>query len=590
MNNICTIAELKNKTSEELVQLSSDIRDFLIKNISKTGGHIGANLGLVELMIALHYVFDSPNDKIIIDTGHQGYVHKLLTGREKIFPTLNQFLGMNRFLTREESEHDIIDATHAGTSLSTAAGFAEAIKLNKSKNHVIALIGDGSLVEGLAFEGLNYLAKGDLPVIIIINDNEMAIAPNVGGIRNLTQGVNWKEKSKSFFEGLGFSYISIENGHDVQLLINTFQETKNKSGPTIIHIKTEKGKGLSFAKDHPYKMHFSMPFDPKTGLGASPTISGKTPSTMASETLHEILATDPDVIVLTPATPYASSLDQCLNDFPTRVIDVGMAEQHAVSMACGLALQGKKPIVCFQTTFMQRAFDQLLHDVCYMNLPVTILGVRSGFAGYDGPTHHGLYDIPYLRSFPNMQITYPVNGYDVQKTIKERMNSPQGPMVILHPYEQISEPEPDIGNMEQDLSLIDEGTDGIIICLGNTLENSHNVRNLLLTKHELDFGIVCIKTIKPLPTERLLDISNSKKIIVIEESALPGGLGSLICETFSDNNMTNSILRIGVNDKFVPGGNKDECSDFCKLSPDSIITKIFKHWPDLIKKDIEKQF
>lgn len=576
-----TLDELHKMPINELESVSNNIRTFLIQQISKTGGHIGANLAVIELFVSLHHVFDSPNDKIIVDTGHQGYVHKILTGRSDLFHTLNTFLGMNRFLTRQESVHDTIDATHAGTALSTAAGIAKAFQLDNSTNKVIAIVGDGTLVEGLTFEGLNFLAVGDLPVIIIINDNEMAIAPNIGGIKNLTRGKTWMKKCANFFQGLGFDYFPIENGHDVKNLVNIFEKVKTTTHPTIIHIKTEKGKGMLFAKNHPYKMHFSMPFDPITGDGASPTISGKTFASVSGEKLYSLLKSDKNLIVMTPATPYASSLDSCLRDFPQQVIDVGMAEQHIVSMACGLSLSGKKPVVCFQTTFMQRAFDQILHDVCFMNLPVTILGVRSGFAGYDGPTHHGLYDIPYLRSLPNLQIIYPLNSDNLSTVLTERLNSPKGPMVILCPYDQITEPELKL-TYEEDGFAFDGVSDvGYIICLNNTMETAKKITSELLSTYNVDFGIICIQKIKPLQKNRINELCKSKKIIVIEESTLPGGLGSLICETLSDDANLSKILRIGVPDKFIPGGNKLECSNFCGLTPEYIIPKILKCWPTL---------
>ena len=580
--------ELKKMKIDELKIMGERIRQFLIETVSKTGGHIGANLGVIELSIALHYVFDSSQDRIIFDTGHQGYTHKILTGRTNLFSTLNKFRGMNRFLTRSESPYDIIDATHGGTSISTASGIAQALKSNNSPNLVVAIIGDGSLVEGTAFEGLNFLAGTDLRCIIVINDNGMAIAPNVGGIKNLTEGMDWQVKCRFFFQSLGFLYLAIPDGHDISKLVSGFQKAKkmieNKNQPLIIHVKTEKGKGLPYAKNHPYKMHFSLPFEPKTGKGASPTISGKTYALIAAEEIQKILKKDEDIHVITPATPYASSLDSCLKEFPDRVYDVGMAEQHAVSMACGLALAGKKPVVCFQTTFMQRAFDQLLHDLSFMNLPVTILGVRSGFAGYDGPTHHGLYDIPYLRSFPNMQIVYPINSSDLRLTISERLMSPHGPMVILYPYEEIPDPEPIAGKKEYGLSLIDEKTDGMIFCLGNKLDEAIKTKNILKDKYQIDFGLVCVSNIKPLPVERILDICTStERVITLEESTLPGGFGSLICETLFDNSLFKQVLRLGVLDKFVPAGNKNECNNECGLEPGQIVEQILKHWPELKK-------
>lgn len=572
--------QIRKLSLYELREIAKDIRKFLISSISKTGGHIGANLATVELTIALHYVFDAKKDKIIFDTGHQGYTHKILTGRGNLFSTLNQYKGLSRFLTRSESEYDLIDATHAGTSLSTAAGFALDFK-----NKVVAVIGDGSLVEGLAFEGLNYIAGTKLPVVIVLNDNEMAIAKNVGGIKNLTQGKGWPKRSAAYFGGLGYKYLYTKHGHKIGELIKIFKKAKKSNMPIIVHVKTEKGKGLPIAKNHPYKMHFSVPFDPKTGKGASPTVAGKTFATLFADEMSKILKTDKRIIVITPATPYASGLDSLINKYPNRIVDVGMAEQHAMSMAAGLALSGLKPIVCYQTTFMQRAFDQLIHDVAYMNLPVTILGVRSGFAGYDGPTHHGLYDISYLRSIPNLKIKYPADIKSAKEIFRDRFKNASGPMVILHPYDPVPKTEPKALRHTLKAVTFSRGRDGLIYCLGNTVSQAIKLASSLKKLYSVSFGIICILDIKPLPHKFL--ISNLKKnahIVTLEEGTLKGGFGSAISEFIIDNNLKVSQLRIGVEDKFISAGNKDECSKEAGIDPEIIISKLTKKWPELFRK------
>lgn len=581
-----SLKELKQMSMTELSGLASTIREFLIDTISETGGHIGANLGAIELSMALHYVFDSPDDRIVFDTGHQGYTHKILTGRQGLFPTLNKWGGMNRFIARQESTQDIIDASHAGTSISIACGIACALRNAGLQYHALAVIGDGSLSEGLALEALNYAAGTDLPLIVVLNDNGMAIAPNLGGIHNLTSGENWQTTSGSFFRGLGYEYLSVSDGHNIEALVIALNEAKKLTRPVLVHIKTEKGRGLPCAKDHPYKMHFSMPFDPKTGGGASPTVAGLTYAVVAAEALMSIVHDDNNVFIMTPATPYASSLDSLFAEFPDRVIDVGMAEQHAAAMACGLALEGKKPVVCFQTTFMQRAFDQLLHDACYMNLPVTFLGVRSGFAGYDSPTHHGLYDIPYLQSFPNMQVMYPFDSQDLKELILRRMESPRGPMVILYPYEPIPQPEPDVGNrMSEGIAVMAEGRDGIILCIGNRLVAAHQLRTLLSQVHQRDFGLACVRAIKPLPTGRIIKLcASAQRVVTLEESTLPGGFGSMISVALSDNDVEASVLRSGIADRFVPAGSKDECSKECGMASDQVLQQILQRWPDIANK------
>ncbi len=563
----------------ELRELAKDIREFLISSISKTGGHIGANLATIELTIALHYVFNTPKETLIFDTGHQGYTHKILTGRASLFPTINRYKGLSRFLTRSESPYDLIDATHAGTSLSTAAGLA-----SNAKNRVVAVIGDGSLVEGLAFEGLNYIAGTKLPIVIVINDNEMAIAKNVGGIKNLTQGKGWQKRSADYFQGLGYKYLSVQHGHNIGDLIKVLKKAKKSSGPIVVHVKTEKGRGLPIAKNHPYKMHFSMPFDPKTGLGASPTILGNTYAIIAADELNRIMHIDKKVMIITPATPYASNLDSLIAKYPKRIIDVGMAEQHALSMAAGMALGGLKPVVCFQTTFMQRAFDQLLHDVAFTDLPITILGVRSGFAGYDGPTHHGIFDLSYLRAIPNLKIVYPSDSADMRMTIKNRLANPQGPMVILHPYEPISKPEPKVGKRLGGATVFSNGKDGLILCLGNTLNNAHKIRIELQNRYSISFGLICVTSIKPLPKDLLIStIKKSRRILTMEEGTLQGGFGSSISEFISDNALSSSLLRSGISDTFISAGNKDECSQEAGTDAENILVKMFDRWPELKK-------
>jgi 1-deoxy-D-xylulose-5-phosphate synthase len=574
---------IKNMKVDDLHELSDDIRKFLIKTISETGGHIGANLSVVELTVALHYMFDSPDDPFIFDTGHQGYAHKLLTDRKELFATLNTFEGMSRFVSKAESVHDTIEASHAGTSISIASGIAHSLKAMGSDRYVISMIGDGSMVEGMAFEGLNYASTSDLKMLIVLNDNEMAIAPSVGGIRHLTTGPNWAGKSKSFFEGMGLNYLSVADGHDIDALISTIKKAKELSGPVLMHVKTEKGKGLPCAKDHPYKMHFSMPFNSADGSGASPTIAGKTFGSEAAEQLMLEMRKDPNIVAITPATPYASYLQSLAEEFPDRVIDVGMAEQHAVGMACGLALKGLKPVLCIQTTFMQRAFDQLLHDVCYMNLPVTILGVRSGFAGYDSPTHHGIYDISYLRTLPNMQVIYPYSTDDIRNELTNRLSSPDGPMIILHPYEVITEEEIILPEAENDRVIkLRVGNAGAILCLSNTYSSAIKLHEKLNSKHGKEFSLYCIKGLKPFPADVITELCKSiTKVVCIEESTLPGGLGSLVAECIVDSQVSSELLRIGVPDIFVPAGNKIECSTAAGMDEESIYKKIIEFWPDI---------
>ena len=410
---------LKDMQNKELDELILDMKSFMICSTSKTGGHIGANLSSLEISVALHRVFDSPNDKILFDVGHQAYAHKIVTGRADRFSTLNSYMGMARFVEQRESEHDIIDVSHAGTSIPIASGIAKSFHDNKKNNFAIAVIGDGCIVEGMSFEGLNFGVQNNLPLLIIFIDNSWAIAPNVGGILKMTTGNNWQEKSKSFFESLGYDYYCEQDGHDVHKLESTLKTIKNNLKPTVFHVKTVKGNGLKIAEEHPYRMHYSAPFNSETGEGANPSVVGKTYAGEGADEILKLMEEDKNLYVITPATPYSNNLDEIIKRFPDRAFDVGMAEQQAVGMAVGLALEGKKVICCFQSTFMQRAFDQIYHDAACMRLPIIFLSARTGFAGYDSPTHHGVMDISYLRCIPNLNIVFPVDTNDVKKNYKK---------------------------------------------------------------------------------------------------------------------------------------------------------------------------
>ncbi len=578
--------DIKQYSIDELKSLASEIREFLISSVSKTGGHIGANLGVIELTIAIHYTFNLPEDKVVFDTGHQGYTHKLLTGRKALFETLNQLDGMSRFLCREESIYDIIDASHAGTAISIATGIATQCKADQINDLAIAFIGDGCLVEGMSSEGLNFGASTNLPLIIIINDNGMSIPKNVGGIYNLFSGPDWSNKSRFYFEGMGYGYIPIADGHDLDLIISKFKEAKTevKDKSMVIHAKTEKGRGLPIAKDHPYKMHFSMPFNPQTGEGSSPTPAGKTYSVVAGEKLYELLKCGTDITILTPSTPYASGLDNCLIEFPDKTIDVGMAEQHALGMASGLALGKKNCFVYYQSTFMQRAMDQILHDVCFMDLPVTILAVRSGFAGFDSPTHHGIYDISYLRGIPNLQIFYAGTSNDLVSIIDMRANNPVHPMVILHPYESIRQDENDYINSKckiTEMETIFNGKDGYILSVGNTLGESIKLRNELYLNN-VEFGLINIRWIKPLQYSQLVNIlKNNKRIITTEENIKEAGFGSSIAEIITDEGLECQLLRNAICQGFVKPGNKDDLVKIAKIDYTSMLRKVKEKWGDL---------
>jgi 1-deoxy-D-xylulose-5-phosphate synthase len=570
---------LRDLDPTRLKDLCEEIRAFLIGKISVTGGHIGANLGTIELTVAMHHVFDSPADAFVFDTGHQGYTHKLLTGRMAAFDTLNTWGGMSRFIEPKESVHDVLGASHAGTAISTAAGLAMARRADGSGRCVVAVVGDGALVEGASFEGLNYAVESSLPLVIVVNDNGMAIAPNVGGIRNLFAGDDWAIKARGFFGGLGYRYLPVADGHDLPSLIAAMHEARDglADGPAIVHAKTIKGRGLACADGHKYRMHFSMPFDPVTGSGASPTIAGRTYAVVASRALQSMMAADPTIIALSPATPYASELDPVAAAFPDRVIDVGMAEQHAVSMAAGLAMRGFKPVVCFQSTFMQRAMDQIIHDLAYPDLPVTILAVRSGFAGYDSGTHHGIYDLSWLQAIPGLQVFHAGTAFDVDAVVRWRLAAPKSPMVILYPYEQVREGELEPVGACRDITRPDQIGEPAPICListGNRLETCLAIRDRLVAAGRA----VCVvnpRWIKPLPVEALLPCLKAASLVVtFEENSITGGLGSAVAALMTDHGLTARLLRSASPDAFMPPGSKAEVSVVAGIDVESVWRRV----------------
>jgi 1-deoxy-D-xylulose-5-phosphate synthase len=580
-----TPQSLKALSIDALPYLATQIRAFLLENISKTGGHIGSALGVIELTLALHYVFDSPADPILFDTGHQGYCHRIVTNRATQFSTLNTFGGMSRFLDRADSPHDVLSASHAGTAISTAVGLAQAMRAQGDTHRVVVIVGDGTLGEGSCWEGLNFLAGTDLPVLVVINDNGMSIPPTVGGIATLLtpRGATEQVSTGDFFRALGLRYHGPFYGHDCGQLIAVLQAVTQPAGPCVVHIKTEKGHGLPCAALHPYKMHFSMPFDAATGAGASPTVTGRTYATVVADALASAMEQDPAIVVVTPATPYASGLEPLMQRYPDRVLDVGMAEQHAVSMAAGLALGGQKPVVCMQSTFLQRAYDQVLHDVCYPNLPVTFLVARSGFAGYDSPTHHGLWDIPVLTSFPRLIVHSAMDTEDATWTLHKRLQHPEGPMVLLHPYEPVPIPEPALRQRYSGWACVAHGTTDTLFCLGNTLATAHAVRALLAEQYQQDYGIVCVGRLAPLPADaiRVTLKPLCPSYVTIEEGA--GGFGALVRRSLDGPYV--SWLHCDTRGLFVPAGSKEECAVYAELASTQIVRRIIARWGSPVPRE-----
>lgn len=573
--------QIRGLSTQELEHLAGDIRRFLLENISRTGGHIGANLGTIELTIALHAVFRSPQEPLLFDTGHQGYTHKLLTGRAHLFPSLNTYNGMSRFLTHHESEHDPIEASHAGTAISVGLGMALSRRLQGNPDRVVAVVGDAAMAEGLSLEALNHAAVEQTGLVVVINDNGYAISPGFGALHNALQDENGQ--AASLFGSLGCSYIGPVDGHDIAALCKAFESARQTATLPVVHVRTIKGKGWLPADGHPFRQHFSFPFDIESGLPKAAGQAAKTYPDHIAAVLDRRMADDENIVCITPSTIYATGLAGVFQKFPARCFDPGMEEQHALTMTVGMALSGLKPVIAYQSTFLQRAFDQLFHDVCFMNVPVLILSTRSGFSGYDNPTHHGIYDIAYLRAIPNLRVFYPKDGPELERMIDTALTTLAGPSLIMMPYG----PADDFGRQPADESdvfmpeQIGNGTDLALITVGN----KYSAAQAALTALEAS-GTRCrlinLRQLKPLPEDAIREsIAGCQRVAVVEEAVVSGGLGADIGAFLNESGISAEFLRIGLPCCFVEPGSNAELTAKYELDGNGIQRRIEKRWPEL---------
>ncbi len=610
--------DIKSLKIDDLKSLSEELRNIIIERVSLNGGHLASNLGVVELTIALHYVFDSPIDKIIWDVGHQSYCHKLLTGRYEVFHTLRMYGGISGFPRILESPHDVFGTGHSSTSISAALGIlvARDILTKDQDNKVIAVIGDGAMTCGLAFEGLNHSGHLRKDLIVVLNDNEMSISPNVGALSNYLNKIltgsfyrRFKKETKAILEGipkigekvvkiaeraegsmkgfflpgglfedLGFNYLGPIDGHDMTLLIETFKSIKDAKEPTLIHIVTKKGKGYKYSEDDPCIYHGVGPFEADRGIKKNThdigfTLKDKCPSKPEVEAkdsgltyseifgfyLTEIAERDSRVVAITAAMTDGTGLTPFYKRFPDRFYDVGIAESHAVTFAAGLATQGLRPVVAIYSTFLQRAYDQIVHDVCLQNLPVILAIDRAGIVGEDGATHQGLFDISFLRHIPNIIFMSPKDGDEFKRmlTFALKQNSPvairypRGKAIINNVSDNYSDIE--IGKSE----VLVEGDDIAIIAIGNTVYPSLEASDLL-KKEGYNPTVINARFIKPLDNERIISLSKGcKKILTVEENVIAGGFGSSVLECLSMAGITDVMVKIiGINDRFVEHGSQ----------------------------------
>ncbi len=598
LSEINSPADLRQLRVEDLQEVADEVRQFILETTSRVGGHTGASLGAVELAVAMHYVFDTPNDKLVWDVGHQAYAHKILTGRRDDLHTIKKYGGLSGFLKRDESEYDTFGAGHASTSLSAALGMAVARDKKEKEFHVCALIGDSSLAGGMAMEAINQAGHLKSRLIVLLNDNEMSIAPAVGGLaRYLNRikgaqsyqqlkedigdtleavphfGERLRRAAKSVKDAiaaavlpgalvneLGFKYIGYVDGHNVPMLVRALEEAKKvDDGPVIVHALTTKGKGFPNPEKNYYAYHATGPYDIKTGL---PFSSGKAAAPTYTEvfgkTMCELMETDDSIVALTAAMPDGTGMDFVLEKHPERSFDVGIAEQHAITFCAGMACEGLKPVAAIYSTFLQRAFDQVVHDVCLQNLNVTLAMDRAGIVGADGPTHHGLQDIAYLRSYPNIVLMAPKDEKELRDMMLTAIEHP-APAAIRYP--RGSGQGVDISAAPQKIEIgkaeiLREGEDLAIFAYGSmvypALKAAEN-----LAKDGIEAAVINARFVKPLDSETLIALAGSHRLLVtVEEAYLAGGFGSAVLELLEENGLqdTLKVVRMGVPDRIITHG------------------------------------
>ncbi len=633
LSEINSPADLRQLRVEDLQEVADEVRQFIIDTCSRVGGHTGASLGAVELAVAMHYVFDTPNDRLVWDVGHQAYAHKILTGRRDELHTIKQYDGLSGFLRRAESEYDTFGAGHASTSISAALGMAVARDTKKEDFHVCALIGDSSLAGGMAMEAINQAGHLKSRLIVILNDNEMSIAPAVGALSGYLNrikeaqsyqhlkeeigdalesvphfGERLRRAAKSVKDAiaaavlpgalvneLGFKYIGYVDGHNVPAMVRALEDAKKvNDGPVIVHALTTKGKGFPNPEKNYYAYHATGPFDPKTGLPyKSSKSAAPTYTAIFGETMCELMASDEKIVALTAAMPDGTGVDKVLDKFPERAFDVGIAEQHAVTFCAGMACEGLKPVAAIYSTFLQRAFDQLIHDVCLQNLNVTFAMDRAGIVGADGPTHHGLLDIAYLRGYPNIVLMAPKDEGEMRNMMLTAIEHP-GPAAIRYPRGNgfgvdISKPPQkiEIGKAE----ILRKGADTVIMAYGSMVYPAMNAAETL-RKDGIEATVVNMRFVKPLDEELILElVGNHRLIVTVEEAYLAGGFGSAIMELLEEKDLIDKIkiVRMGVPDQIVTHGDPKFLLAQFGLDADGIHLKVKESLNTQIEQTVGKK-
>lgn len=609
LESINSPQELKKLTQVELHHLATDLRAFIIDTVSQTGGHLASNLGSIELTIALHYVYNTPDDSIVWDVGHQSYPHKILTGRRERMGTLRQLNGLAGFPKRAESIYDVFDVGHSSTSISAALGIAIANKLRKRKNKAIAVIGDGSMTAGMAFEGLNNAGWLDSDLLVILNDNEMSISENVGAVRTYFSQIlasrfynkikdtankaleimpNVQKMASKFeehmkgmvlpstlFEELGFNYIGPVDGHDIEQLISTLQEIKNLSGPQFLHIVTKKGQGYKLAENDPISYHGVSKFNPNEGMKSN--ISNTLTYTQVfSKFLHDIAEIDDEFIAITPAMREGSGMVEFAKAHPDKYFDVGIAEQHAITFAGGVATQGIKPIVAIYSTFLQRGYDQMIHDVAIQDVPVLFAIDRAGIVGADGPTHIGAFDISFMRCIPNMIIMTPSNENECYQMLYTGFRQPK-PVAVRYPRGNGIGAKIDSAFKMLDIgkgTIVHSGSRIAFFAFGSMVTPSTEVAK------EINATVCDMRFVKPIDEQLIIDICKTHDyIITVEENVIMGGAGSACLEVMQKHDIRKPVLQLGIPDEFIEHGDPKLLLAMIKLDKQGILESIKnKNW------------
>jgi len=605
LHKIDSPADLRLLPESKLEPLARELRDFLIQSVSKTGGHLSSSLGTIELTVALHYVYNTPDDRLVWDVGHQAYPHKILTGRRERMDTLRKKDGLSGFIKRSESEYDTFGVGHSSTSISAALGMAIAAEKTGSKRKAVAIIGDGAMTAGMAFEALNHAGHLDNDLLVILNDNEMSISPNVGGMSNylakLLSGklyTSVREGGKkvlsvvppmrelarraeehmkgmvipgTLFEELGFHYYGPVDGHDIPTLITTLKNLQEHKGPQFLHIVTKKGRGYQPAEENPCTYHGVTPFDPSNGKMQTSKASGPSYTEVFGDWLCDMAKEDPTLIAITPAMCEGSGMVKFSRQFAKRFYDVGIAEQHAVTLAAGLACDGIKPVVAIYSTFLQRAYDQLIHDVAIQNLPVIFAIDRAGLVGADGATHAGSFDLSYLRCIPNMVVMAPSDENECRQMLYTAAQH-DGPSAVRYPRGR----GPGVA-VEQAMQAIELGK-------GRTLRNGKSVAILafgsrvqaaLVAGDELNATVVDMRFVKPIDEALILEMAaNHDLLLSIEENAIMGGAGSAVNEVLSAHSMVMPVINLGLPDEYCEHGDHESLLEAYGLSAAGIIKRV----------------